>query len=719
MDCAPHVIGNAGGMSFAVAGAGNLCFLGLGGSVVILDTSDPSAPRELSRFAVGGWVRDIRVSGTHLYISAETGGMVILDIADPAAPRVASVFSLGHPVHESDINGTLLALAAEDLVLLDVSNPREPSLLGASGVINEGARGVDLEGSRAFVAGNSGDLLVFDVAAPSFPALITEFGMFESSTQVASRGVFTYFFSRELGFAMFREVAPNDFRYSAGLFLDGASDVQIERTLLHSTWGRYADTLDITNPLAITRRDPTYSLRSQGEGIAGVPGRLYVAERDHGLSIFDNSTPGEPRRVGEFGGTSRPTAVAHADGLAFTADYDQGISVVDVRDPHRAAVLSRLVTRGRSWEVRIVGDLLYVADDQSGFTIVDVSDPASPRLRGSYDLPGQTLNVEEFGNFAYAVNGNIYTLDTTNPDAIVQTSVLDTSARDLCRAGDTLFAVDTETLTVIDLTDRAHPAIITRRRVFSDADRIVSDVAARDGRVYISAWDVGLVIMDVSDRRVPTVVGQTDRPGQYMAVTVRGDRAYLAKDLEGVEVFDISDPTQPQFLGLLSVGGQAWDILATPDVLLVAALQAGVVTATLGGPSILSEPRDATTCLGGAVALSVQLEDPRDAAYQWLHEGAPIEGATNPEYTFLADSPADAGSYSVLITTPCGSLESQKALVTICLADFTCDGQVDFFDYLEFAEAFAAEDPAADRDGNSQVDFFDYLDFVMAFSGDC
>jgi hypothetical protein len=54
-----------------------------------------------------------------------------------------------------------------------------------------------------------------------------------------------------------------------------------------------------------------------------------------------------------------------------------------------------------------------------------------------------------------------------------------------------------------------------------------------------------------------------------------------------------------------------------------------------------------------------------------------------------------------------------------CAADFNDDGQVDFFDYLDFAIAFDAEDATADFNGDNQVDFFDYLDFAQAFDVGC
>ena len=49
-------------------------------------------------------------------------------------------------------------------------------------------------------------------------------------------------------------------------------------------------------------------------------------------------------------------------------------------------------------------------------------------------------------------------------------------------------------------------------------------------------------------------------------------------------------------------------------------------------------------------------------------------------------------------------------------ADFNADGVVDFFDYLDFVDAFSSNAPDADFNEDSVIDFFDYLDFVNAFT---
>ena len=56
---------------------------------------------------------------------------------------------------------------------------------------------------------------------------------------------------------------------------------------------------------------------------------------------------------------------------------------------------------------------------------------------------------------------------------------------------------------------------------------------------------------------------------------------------------------------------------------------------------------------------------------------------------------------------------------TSCVVDFNGDGILDFFDYLDFVDAFAAGLPAADFNGDAVVDLFDYLDFVDAYSAGC
>ena len=64
-------------------------------------------------------------------------------------------------------------------------------------------------------------------------------------------------------------------------------------------------------------------------------------------------------------------------------------------------------------------------------------------------------------------------------------------------------------------------------------------------------------------------------------------------------------------------------------------------------------------------------------------------------------------------------MSSPAANLVVCLADFNGDSSIDFFDYLDFVQAFANNSPSADFNADAIVDFFDYLDFMQAFSTGC
>ncbi len=56
---------------------------------------------------------------------------------------------------------------------------------------------------------------------------------------------------------------------------------------------------------------------------------------------------------------------------------------------------------------------------------------------------------------------------------------------------------------------------------------------------------------------------------------------------------------------------------------------------------------------------------------------------------------------------------------TDCYADCNRSGDLDFFDFLCFQNAFAAGDPAAECDASGVLDFFDFLCFQNAFAAGC
>ncbi|RLB77025.1 MAG: hypothetical protein DRH24_16905, partial [Deltaproteobacteria bacterium] len=78
---------------------------------------------------------------------------------------------------------------------------------------------------------------------------------------------------------------------------------------------------------------------------------------------------------------------------------------------------------------------------------------------------------------------------------------------------------------------------------------IISDIAVDGDYAYVSCYEDGLRIIDVSDSFNPVEVGHVYTNGYAQGVAVSGSYAYVASYGYGLRVIDISDPTNPVEVG--------------------------------------------------------------------------------------------------------------------------------------------------------------------------
>lgn len=152
---------------------------------------------------------------------------------------------------------------------------------------------------------------------------------------------------------------------------------------------------------------------------------------------------------------------------------------------------------------------------------------------------------------------------------------------------------------------------------------------------------------------------------------------------------------------------------------------------TNGIPWIVQQPFLAQGCYHGTqTAEVVPAQGYSISSVQWRHDGTLVAAGATGTGSFISFPStyqirianmylADAGLYICDLTNSCGSVASSPATLSVCIGNFNCDGAVDFFDYLDFVGAFAAQLPSADFNQDGVIDFFDYLDFVQAFTDGC
>jgi hypothetical protein len=85
-------------------------------------------------------------------------------------------------------------------------------------------------------------------------------------------------------------------------------------------------------------------------------------------------------------------------------------------------------------------------------------------------------------------------------------------------------------------------------------------------------------------------------------------------------------------------------------------------TLTINTATGASTPAPQAACPGGSAAFSTTASGTGPFTYQWKKDGSPNGGANATSYSLSNVQPSDAGTYSVLVTGACGSVEPGAAL---------------------------------------------------------
>jgi photosystem II stability/assembly factor-like uncharacterized protein len=78
-----------------------------------------------------------------------------------------------------------------------------------------------------------------------------------------------------------------------------------------------------------------------------------------------------------------------------------------------------------------------------------------------------------------------------------------------------------------------------------------------------------------------------------------------------------------------------------------------------------TNPSSQSVCVGASASFSVMASGAAPITYQWRKNGNDIAGATSSSYSIGTVVAGDAGSYDVIVTGPCGSIDSSAATLTV------------------------------------------------------
>ena len=113
------------------------------------------------------------------------------------------------------------------------------------------------------------------------------------------------------------------------------------------------------------------------------------------------------------------------------------------------------------------------------------------------------------------------------------------------------------------------------------------------------------------------------------------------------------------------------DVAQAGTYQLIASNSLGAATSALATltvsapPAIVTDLTNRIAISGSNVTLQIKASGIGPLTYQWLFSGSPLPGATSNSLTFASVSPANAGSYQVLVANSLGSAQSAVAALEV------------------------------------------------------
>ncbi len=556
-----------------------------------------------------GYAWDVAVSGTFAYVGASSA-LKVIDISTSSNPQIiGSVLTLGY-VRDVKVIGNKAYVADqyEGFQVIDVSTPSAPQIIGS--VATPGyAWGLAVSGNYAYVADDSaGDdshgLQIIDISTPSDPQIVGSVDTPTAAQSVAVADNIACVAGRAGGFQVIDVSAPTAPQIIGSLeSLNPCNDLTVVGGLAYAVTNIGLQIIDISTP-----SDPvlvgSVDTPDSALGVTVAGNYAYVADRSSGLQIIDVSIPSDPRIIGSVNTKDMAQSVSILGSYAYVADRSGGLQVIDI-----SIITSNQVTGSvpdADWvlDVAVSGDYAYVADQGSGnggrLQVVDIVTPSSPQViaelnSGAYD------NVTTSGSYAYAIvfpPFGWYTLqviDVSTPSAPeIKGSVenLPLSPYNITVSGNYAYVANGQAgLLVINISNKSNPYIVGS----VDTPGIANEVAISGNYAYVAddrdlsyQTSQSLQVINISNKSNPYIVGAVDRPGSYKGIAVSGNYVYVTVEgtsHNGIEIFNISNPSNPQWVNSIQTSRLPSNVTVSGNYAYVGGYYAGFTIMDISTPS--------------------------------------------------------------------------------------------------------------------------------------
>ena len=319
------------------------------------------------------------------------------DLFGPELPIVRSL-GLGDSMDATVVGDTLYVIGRGWLHVADISDPREPIVLGSLDGLGN-TRQVEVHCDVAYVTAREDGLFIVDVRQPAAPTLLCHYDSVELATGIALSGDVAFVACRTAGVELVDISNPRRPHHLSTVRTGEAQSVAARNGFLYAgVWGsRELVVCDVSKPYrpVVVARAP---LDGYGDGVTVRGDYCFVATGHHARRWRREDGEDSPH----FG-------------------RGHGLEIFDIRQPSKPDFVSRIKTPRfyrigmDMWDVMVVDDYAFLGDTYNGVFVVDISDVENPRFMAHRQLeprPG-TIDGLETGETLPSPVGGIALADDT------------------------------------------------------------------------------------------------------------------------------------------------------------------------------------------------------------------------------------------------------------------------------------------------------------------
>lgn len=409
---------------------GDFVFVTTSDEVEVVDAGAPGSAAVVDRIAIKT-TSPVIFNGNIAYVSdGDHLKIYVYDVSNPSSPVLKNIAS-GYLGKYAVVQNNKIYTRGQNpyyFVILDISNPLDPSFMGSTTGFGEVIYPFAVSGTVAYlltydINSQQKTLQVLDVSNPALPVTISSLPVPDPP------GV-----------------------DGIGLPTPPASLVANKNTLYIAGWDTGIQMVDVSDPrnprIAGARYYPIFILAD----VAAKGPYAFVADSVLGLHVFDFTDPSSPAYYDVSGSEGTPDALA-VDGNILYAVSNDTFEAVDISDPAKAKVMGSVavnlgsagfpaiavksdIAYVRGWDklitinvsdpahptiagpsvslvyygtvaaerMPVLDNKLYIARGASGIEVVDISNPSHPYTAGVIPIPAMAAAVK--GGYLYSVGEN-------------------------------------------------------------------------------------------------------------------------------------------------------------------------------------------------------------------------------------------------------------------------------------------------------------------------